>query len=139
VDIGSDYHIRDSIDREQKQTRLISSRLLLDQHNKFNSLAEYLYKNGQAENPTLSTLLRVTIEHLLAKYHDVLEEYCNRTDCIKDTNCLISQSSSSLLLPQKQETKEQSESDMTQYVNNLIIDRIISCYNKNKKYNYDNE
>jgi hypothetical protein len=84
VDIGSDYHIRVSIDREQKQTRLISSRLLLDQHNKFNSLAEYLYKNGQAENPTLSTLLRVTIEHLLAKYHDVLEEYWNRTDCIKD-------------------------------------------------------
>ncbi|MFZ0329572.1 MAG: hypothetical protein WBP64_05535 [Nitrososphaeraceae archaeon] len=70
------------------------------------------------------------------KYHDELEEYCNRTDRIKDTNCLIPQSSSSLLSPQEQETKEQSESDeMTQYVNNLIIEGIISCYNKNKEYN----
>ena len=48
------------------------TKVSVDLHDKFNSLAEYLFERGLSESFTPSALLRDVIEHLLGEYHEGL-------------------------------------------------------------------
>ena len=105
MDIESVYSKRENDDVWQKQTKVISTKVSVDNYNRFNILAEYLYKNGLIESHTPSALLRANIDYLLLKYHDELEDYC--ANSTMNSSILALQSSS--LSPQ--EPEEQSEPD----------------------------
>jgi hypothetical protein len=60
---------------EKQQTRVLSTKLPLDQYESFNLLAEYLFKPGIVENSTPSALLRNYITQILSSYHDDIENY----------------------------------------------------------------
>jgi hypothetical protein len=114
----------------KKQTKVISTKVSVDNYNRFNILTEYLYKNGLIESHTPSALLRANIDYLLTMYHNKLEEYSANSTT---SSLLALQPSSSLLL--SQEPKEQSESDKEEnYVGELILEGIQSKYCTNYKY-----
>jgi hypothetical protein len=62
-------------DEKQHTTRVISTKIAVDQYDSFNLLAEYLFKTGMVENSTPSALLRNYITQLLSSYHDDIENY----------------------------------------------------------------
>ena len=135
MDIDLVYSKRKEDDLWQKQTKVISTKVSVDQHNRFNILAEYLYENGLTESSTPSALLRANIDDLLLKYHDKLEEYCTNSTVNRSLPIPIPQPPSSL---SSQEPKQQSESDKIEnYVGELILEGIQSKYNKNNKNYYD--
>ena len=135
LDIESVYPKGETDDVWQKQTKVISTKVSVDQHSRFNILAEYLYNNGLIESYTPSALLRANIDHLLLKYHDKLEEYCTNSTMNSSLPISIDQPSSSSLL--SQELEIQSESDeMKNYIGDLILAEIQSKYHKNNR-NYD--
>ena len=122
-------------DVRQKQTKVISTKVSVDQHNRFNILAEYLYNNGLIESHTPSALLRASIDHLLFKHHDKLEEYCVNSTMSRSLPVPIPQPPSSL---SSQEPKQQSEFDKVEnYVGELILEGIQSKYLKNNEYSDD--
>jgi hypothetical protein len=59
----------------RRRNKVISTKVSLDLHDKFNLLAEYLFENGLSESFTPSALLHDIIEHLLVEYHDGLVDY----------------------------------------------------------------
>ena len=54
------------------EIKSLVTKVSVDLHDKFNSLAEYLFERGLSESFTPSALLRDVIEHLLGEYHEGL-------------------------------------------------------------------
>jgi hypothetical protein len=61
----------------RRQSEVLSTKVSVDLHNRFNLLTEYLFESGLSEGFTPSALLRDIIEHLLTGYHDGLAAYEN--------------------------------------------------------------
>ena len=61
----------------RRRNKVLSTKVSVDLHNRFNLLAEYLFERGLSETFTPSALLHDIIEHLLNKYHDGLAAYEN--------------------------------------------------------------
>jgi uncharacterized protein (UPF0248 family) len=60
---------------KKQQTRVVSTKITVDQYLSFNRLAEHLFKNGVVEKPLMSTVLRDSINKMLNHYHRDLENY----------------------------------------------------------------
>jgi hypothetical protein len=60
---------------KNQRTKVLSTKLPVDQLESFNLLAECMYKNGLIEKPTPSSILRNSILDLLNNYHDDIENY----------------------------------------------------------------
>jgi hypothetical protein len=87
--IASNYDLKDNENKEHKarqQTRVISTKVSVDQHDRFNSLCKYLNKRkGVGESPTPSAILRHNIEYLLRRYDNEMEgECCNNSNNLVD-------------------------------------------------------
>jgi predicted DNA-binding protein len=61
----------------RRRNKVLSTKVSVDLHNRFNLLAEYLFESGLSESFTPSGLLRDIIEHILTEYHDGLVAYEN--------------------------------------------------------------
>ena len=59
----------------RRRNKVLSTKVSVDLHDKFNSLAEYLFERGLSESFTPSALLHDIIEYLLDEYHEGLEDY----------------------------------------------------------------
>ena len=55
-----------------RQSKVISTKVSVDLHNRFNLLAEYLFESRLSESFTASAVLRNIIEGLLYEYPDGL-------------------------------------------------------------------
>ncbi len=64
----------DNTDKNQ-QTRVVSTKIPVDQYDSFNLLVEYLSKTGVIETSTPSALLRNSITQLLNTYRNDIENY----------------------------------------------------------------
>jgi len=62
-------------DDKNQRTKVLSTKLPVDQLESFNLLAECMYKNGLIEKPTPSSILRNSILDLLNNHHDDIENY----------------------------------------------------------------
>ncbi|MGC2596871.1 MAG: hypothetical protein WA395_01915, partial [Nitrososphaeraceae archaeon] len=69
----------------RRRNKVLSTKVSVDLHNRFNLLAEYLFERGLSESFTPSALLHDIIEHLLSKYNDGLAAYEN-VQSLNDTN-----------------------------------------------------
>ena len=69
----------------QRRNKVLSTKVSVDLHNRFNLLAEYLFERGLSETFTPSALLHDIIEHLLSEYNDGLAAYEN-VQSLNDTN-----------------------------------------------------
>ena len=63
------------LDDKNQRTKVLSTKLPVDQLESFNLLAECMYKNGLIEKPTPSSILRNSILDLLNNHHDDIENY----------------------------------------------------------------
>jgi hypothetical protein len=63
------------LDDKNRRTKVLSTKLPVDQLESFNLLAECMYKNGLIEKPTPSSILRNSILDLLNNHHDDIENY----------------------------------------------------------------
>jgi hypothetical protein len=63
------------LDDKNQRTKVLSTKLPVDQLESFNLLAECMYKNGLIEKPTPSSILRNSILDLLNNHHDDVENY----------------------------------------------------------------
>jgi hypothetical protein len=63
------------LDDKNQRTKVLSTKLPVDQLESFNLLAECMYKDGLIEKPTASSILRNSILHLLKNHHDDIENY----------------------------------------------------------------
>jgi hypothetical protein len=63
------------LDDKNRRTKVLSTKLPVDQLESFNLLAECMYNNGLIENPTPSSILRNSILDLLKNHHDDIENY----------------------------------------------------------------
>jgi hypothetical protein len=61
----------------RRQSEVLSTKVSVDLHNRFNLLAEYLFASRLSEGFTPSALLRDIIGDLLSKYYDGLAAYEN--------------------------------------------------------------
>jgi hypothetical protein len=68
--IGSNYRTKDNVNKEQQQTKVISTKVSVDQHDRFNLLSKYLYRKGVIETPTPSALLRHSVDYVLRCHHN---------------------------------------------------------------------
>ena len=62
----------------RRRNKVLSTKVPVDLHDRFNLLAEYLFERGLSESFTTSALLHDIVEHLLSEYHDGLVAYQNR-------------------------------------------------------------
>ena len=60
------------LDDKNQRTKVLSTKLPVDQLESFNLLAECMYKDGLIEKPTASSILRNSI---LDNHHDDIENY----------------------------------------------------------------
>lgn len=66
-----DNQLKDNNDRiVRRQNKVISTKVPVDLHNRFNLLDEYLFERGLFESFTAYALLRDIIEQLLSEYHN---------------------------------------------------------------------
>ena len=63
------------LDDKNRRTKVLSTKLPVDQLESFNLLAECMYKNGLIEKPTASSVLRNSVLDLLNNHHDDIENY----------------------------------------------------------------
>jgi hypothetical protein len=103
--IGSNYHAK------EQQTKVISTKVSVDQHDRFNSLCKYLNKRkGVGESPTPSAILRHNIDYLLRRYENEMEgEYCNDSNNLVDDNI----SRSPVTSPMPEDPNNHSEQSST--------------------------
>ena len=71
-----------------RQSKVISTKVSVDLHNRFNLLSEYLFERGLSESFTPSALLHDIVEDILDKYHDGLAAYEN-SQSLNTTNIPI--------------------------------------------------
>jgi len=121
-------------DVRQRQTKVISTKVSIAQYNRFNILAEYLYKIGLIQGHTPSALLRASIEHLLLEYQDKLDEYCENSTM----NSSLPTPTPPLPTLSSHEPREHLESDNEEnFTGELILEGIQSKYENNNDYHYD--
>ena len=70
----------------RRRNKVLSTKVSVDLHNRFNLLAEYLFERGLSESFTPSALLHDIVEHLLDEYHDGLVVYENKTNLVSNVN-----------------------------------------------------
>ena len=63
------------LDDKNQRTKVLSTKLPVDQLESFNLLAEWMYKNGLIDKPTPSSILRNSILDLLKNHHDDIKNY----------------------------------------------------------------
>ena len=63
------------LDDKNQRTKVLSTKLPVDQLESFNLLAECMYKNGLIEKPTPSSILRNSLLELLNNHHNDIENY----------------------------------------------------------------
>jgi hypothetical protein len=63
------------LDDKNQRTKVLSTKLPVDQLESFNLLAECMYKDGLIEKSTPSSILRNSILDLLNNHHDDIENY----------------------------------------------------------------
>ena len=63
------------LDDKNPRTKVLSTKLPVDQLESFNLLAECMYKNGLIEKPTPSSILRNSILDLPNNYRGDIENY----------------------------------------------------------------
>jgi len=63
------------LNNKNQRTKVLSTKLPVDQLESFNLLAECMYKNGLIKKPTPSSILRNSILDLLNNHHDDIENY----------------------------------------------------------------
>ena len=61
----------------RRRNKVLSTKVSVDLHNRFNLLAEYFFESGLSESFTPSALLHDIVEGILDKYHDGLATYEN--------------------------------------------------------------
>jgi hypothetical protein len=136
----------DIIDKERQQTKVISTKVSVDQYRKFKSLTEYLYQEGLADNHTPSAVLRNHIEDLLSYY---CSEVDDGIDSSKDLNnssgpdtALLSHSPEEQRQENQEEVIHHNESayeEMPQSTIDYVLEQIISRYGTKLNYNIMNE
>jgi hypothetical protein len=72
----------------RRRTKVLSTKVPVDLHNRFSLLAEYLFERGLSEGFTPSALLHDIVEDILDKYHDGLAAYEN-SQSLNSTNIPI--------------------------------------------------
>ena len=70
----------------RRRNKVLSTKVSVDLHNRFNLLAEYLFERGLSESFTASALLHDIVEHLLDEYHSGLVAYENKTNLVSNVN-----------------------------------------------------
>ena len=119
--------------KQRQQTKVISTKVSVDQYRKFKSLTKYLYQKGLADVHTPSAVLRNQIE-------DLLRHYCSEVDNSTDSSKDLSNSSgpdtallSPSLIEEGQENQEEliqrneSESEeIPQFICDFVLEEIIS-------------
>jgi hypothetical protein len=74
--VSLDSQHKDDNDRiVHRRNKVLSTKVSVELHNRFNLLAEYLFERGLSESFTPSALLRDIIEQLIGEYHEGLEAY----------------------------------------------------------------
>jgi hypothetical protein len=63
------------LDDKNQRTKVLSTKLPVDQLESFNLLAECMFKNGLIKKPTASSILRNSVLDLLNNHHDDIENY----------------------------------------------------------------
>jgi hypothetical protein len=63
------------LDDKNRRTKVLSTKLPVDQLESFNLLAECMYREGLIDKPTPSSILRNSILDLLKNHHDDIENY----------------------------------------------------------------
>ena len=61
----------------RRRNKVLSTKVSVDLHSRFNLLAEYFFESGLSESFTPSALLHDIVEDILDKYHDGLGAYEN--------------------------------------------------------------
>ncbi len=132
----------DSFEREQQQTKVISTKVSVDQYRKFKVLTEYLYQKGLADVHTPSAVLRNHIE-------DLLRDYCSEVDGSTDSSKDLSNTSgpdTALLSPSLEEERQENQEevilhneseyeDMPQSIIDYVLEEIMSRYGTKLNYN----
>jgi hypothetical protein len=72
---NNQFNLSDSHAVRRRRNKVLSTKVSVDLHNRFNLLAEYLFESGLSESFTPSALLHDIIEHLLGEYHEGLVGY----------------------------------------------------------------
>ena len=75
----------------RRRNKVLSTKVSVDLHNRFNLLAEYLFESGLSESFTPSALLHDIIEDILGKYQEGLSAYEN-SQSLNSTNSQITKS-----------------------------------------------
>jgi hypothetical protein len=70
----------------RRRNKVLSIKVPVDLHNRFNLLAKYLFERGISESFTASALLHDIVEHLLDEYHSGLVVYENKTNLVSNVN-----------------------------------------------------
>jgi hypothetical protein len=141
-----DYHPEDSFKNERQQTKVISTKVSVDQYRKFKLLTEYLYQKGLAHNHTPSAVLRNHIE-------DLLRHYCGEVDGSTDSSKDLSNTSgpdTALLSPSLVEGRQENQEEVIRHnecgygemphsIIDYVLEEIMSCYGTKLNYNIMNE
>ena len=141
-----DYYAEDALEKERQQTKVISTKVSVDQYRKFKLLTEYLYQKGLADGHTPSAVLRNHIE-------DLLRHYCSEVDGSTDSSKDLSNTSgpdTALLSPSLEEERQENQEevilhneseyeDMPQSTIDYILEEIMSRYGTKLNYNIMNE
>jgi hypothetical protein len=141
-----DYHPEDSIKKERQQTKVISTKVSVDQYRKFKLLTEYLYQKGLAEDHTPSAVLRNHVEDLLRYYHSEVDDSIDKSKDLDNTTRPEPTVLSPSLAEEGQEHQEGviqhnlSESEgMPQYIRDFVLEEIISRYGAKRNNNIMSE
>jgi len=70
-----DHRFKNNNSIVRRRTKVLSTKIPVDLHNRFSLLAEYLFDSGLSENFTPSALLHDIVEDILDKYQDGLAAY----------------------------------------------------------------
>ncbi|MGA9843166.1 MAG: hypothetical protein WBQ25_12690 [Nitrososphaeraceae archaeon] len=141
-----DYHAEDTFDKQRQQTKVISTKVSVDQYRRFKLLTEYLSQKGLAHNHTPSAVLRNHIEDLLRHYYSEVD---GSTDGSKDLSN-TSGPDTALLSPSPEEERQENQEEvihhnesaydeMPQSTINYVLEEIMSRYGTKLNYNIMNE
>ena len=83
-----DHRFKNNNSIVRRRTKVLSTKIPVDLHNRFSLLAEYLFERGLSENFTPSALLHDIVEDILDKYRDGLAAYEN-SQSLNSTNIPI--------------------------------------------------
>ncbi len=136
-----DYHAEDTFDKERRQTKVMSTKVSVDQYRRFKLLTEYLSQKGLADNHTPSAVLRNHIE-------DLLRHYCSEVDGSTDSSKDLSNTSgpdSALLLPSLEEEGQENQEEVIRHNEcgydeipqsiDYVLGEIMSRYGTKLNYN----